>query len=60
MKIDYSKDSLLDDFAKMYSSYEYIIKTSRNHQKEKVWKCGTVRQKRDKFHVFFPITELGN
>jgi len=49
---------LLDDFAKMFSSYEYIIKTSRNHQKEKVWKCGTVRKARDKFHALFPLKEV--
>ena len=49
---------LLDDFAKMFSSYEYIIKTSTNHQKPKTLKDGTVRKPRDKFHVFFPLTEI--
>ena len=48
---------LLDDFAKMFSSYEYIIKTSTNHQKPKVWSDGTIRQERDKFHVLFPLNE---
>lgn len=46
---------LLDDFARMFSSYEYIIKTSRNHQKQKSLDDGTVRKPRDKFHAFFPL-----
>ncbi len=49
---------LLDDFARMFSSYEYIIKTSRNHQKQKSLDDGTVRKPRDKFHAFFPLKDV--
>ena len=47
----------LNDFALMFEPYSYVLKTSRNHQKQKIWSDGTIREPRDKFHAFFPMPD---
>lgn len=59
---DESKWFNLDDFARFFAPYEYIIRTSRTHLKEKNVSMGEgedqVRKPREKYHAFFPIGEF--
>ena len=53
----------LDEFARVFAPYSYIIRTSRNHQIPKEWvepngDVYAVRKPRDKFHCFFPIGDF--
>ena len=52
----------LDEFARLFAPYEYIIRTSKNHQIPKPWEKNgevyAVREPRDKFHCFFPIGDF--
>ena len=59
---DESKWFNLDDFARLFAPYEYIIRTSTNHLKNKDWEKNgevyAVRKPRQKYHAFFPIGDF--
>lgn len=61
---DESKWFYLDDFARFFAPYNYILRTSTNHLKpkeiknKKTGEVLRVRKPRPKYHAFFPIGDF--
>ena len=51
---DFGNHLTIAGFTQLFKEYEFIISTSRNHQKQKVTSYGD-REPRDKYHVFLPL-----
>lgn len=60
--LDVDEGLSLKDAIEMFKDYRHIISTSRNHQKDKVTKSGTIKPACDRFRVILflsqPITDV--